>query len=346
MGFGRCGVSTELASWEDRIKSQGRKKEMRLPRDKSNPIRRKVNEKPDPFKIGEDSEEVKPKIDRELFSSPAGVKYKTKKLKNVHLSKAIQQYIDVWNASLFPSLKEFRSKRDAENDKQTKTYKITIKFLRYLLSEKLFTGKVAGVRFPKNFEPQVLKIPPERFQYLIKNLEKKAFNSNYLPRNKDFLSKTTLLQFLVGNGTYGTAASTLLDHALCPVIPNTNMRPKNPKLSEYFKELYIQWIGASEQTLTFSDRNHLVGASNKYLDFFTQFQGSFEVYGYREPMTFLRDYYWKALSSNWKNIKKIPLSYLNSKAIVSKTLVPYFLKIEMLKDFDFEGADPNYWREK
>jgi hypothetical protein len=177
-------------------------------------------------------------------------------------------------------------------------------------------------------------------------LDKKAFNSDYKPRNKTYLIKTTLPFFLVGNGKFGVSPSLLLDYALTPATPNTNTKSKDPRLSEVFRELFLFKVNRIEDTLTFAERNHLVGASNKYLDFFTRFKEPFEVYGYKDPIDFLDEYYWKAISDSWpgRRIRKIPLNYLNSGVLIDRVIVPYFLKIGMLKDYDFEGTTKGYWR--
>lgn len=341
-----------LTLWQRRIASQGKpppKKKRSPPAErgdqrtgyKASPTESQEGRRSSPtIELG--VQPVKHKISRSVLSDPAGARYKTKERKNIQITKQIQVYIDIWNTSLFPKLKEFKSKKSTT---QTKVYQTATKALRHLITGKLYTGAISSVRFPDNFEKQALKVPPERFKYLVKNLEKKSFDSDYLPRNKSFLSRTTLLCFLVGNGIYGSVPSLLLEQALIPAIPNTHMKPMDPKLSEVFRELFLQRVGKPEKALTFSDRNNLVGASNKYLSFFKQFQNSFEFYGYRDPIEFLNDYYWKAMESNWfgDRIKKIPTAYLNNSAVIDKTLVPYFLKLNMLKDHDLQGTDKEYW---
>lgn len=366
-------LNSERTQWENRIKSQGKKvtKERRgLPRnDQSSPedkeTRRTVTHiivsihelvKPDSIHdpnqkttigiIKQSPTPAKSKIDRSKFSNPAGAAYKTKEAKSVHPTKIICQYIDTWNASLFPKLREFKSKEDQESGTQTKKYQITIRFLKKLIKGTLYNGSESEVRFPSGFQKGKLRVPLERFKYLISNLEKKAFNNDYKPRNKTYLAKTTLTLFLVGNGNYGSVPSLLLDHALTPAIPNTSAKPKDPKLAEIFRELFLFKTDRQESSLTFAERNHLVGASNKYLDFFTRFQKPFEVYGYKDPIDFLDEYYWKAISDSWpgKRLRKTSLSYINSGALIDKVIVPYFLKIGMLKEYDFEGTNEKYWK--
>lgn len=360
---------SEITQWENRIKAQGKtktKKKSGPPLRKSGPdnktTRRKTRQRCDvgstivsihelvkPVSIHAPKQEatngtvtqtiraVKPKIDRALFGKPAGAKYKTKETKNIRTTKIVQQYIDVWNASFFPKLREFKSQEDQEANKQTKLYQGTINLLQKLIKGKLYDGSDPSVRFPSNFQKGLFRVPIERFQYLVSNLEKMAFNNDYKPHNKTYLAKTTLARFLIGNGNYGSVPSLLLDRALTPAIPNTHMKPKDPKLAEVFREAFLSKTDRSEGTLTFAERNHLVGASNKYLDFFAHFQEPFEVYGYKDPIDFLDDYYWKAISDNWKGrkIRKISLGFLNSGMLIDRVLVPYFLKIGMLKEFDF-----------
>ena len=343
-------LDSEISQWENRIKSQGKKALKRkegLPQRRSSPnnekkTRRAVsihasNQEATIDVIGQTAELVKPKIDRALFANPAGPKYKTKEPKKVCAAGKIQKYIDIWNASFFPKLREFRSKKDEEADKQTKKYQTIVRLLRKLIRGTLYNGSESTVRFPNNFQRGPLRVPLERFQYLVSNLERKAFNSDYKPRNKTYLAKTTLTQFLIGNGNYGAVPSLLLDHALTPAIPDTHTKPKDPKLAEIFREVFLFKTDRSEDTLTFAERNHLVGASNKYLDFFVHFQEPFGIYGYKDPIDFLDDYYWKAISDNWKGrkIRKISLSFLNSGMLIDRVIVPYFLKIGMLKEYDF-----------
>ena len=350
-------LSSEMSQWRNKIKAQGKavpKKEGGCPRQreaaqtittkKRRKLRRTLGN--DVSSVLPQTETVKPKIDRTLFSTPAGAKYKTKEPKNVRTSNTIQQYIDVWNASLFPRLREFNSIKDQEAAKQTKTYQTTIKLLQKLIKGTLYNGSETAVRLPAGTQRQSLRVPFERFQYLVKNLEKKAFNNDYMPRNKTYLAKTTLVWFLAGNGQYGAAPSRLLEYALTPAVPNTRIKPKDPRLAEVFRELFLFKTDRQEGSLTFEERNHLVGASNKYLDFFVHFQESFEVYGYKDPIDFLSEYYWKAINDSWpgRKIKKLPLGYLNSGALTDKVLVPYFLKIGILKEFDFEGITKDYWR--
>jgi hypothetical protein len=346
-------TASEISQWENRIRTQGEtKKEGPPPKRicRSSPkLRSKTRQGCDDAQtINQNAELVKPKISRVAFDNPAGAKYKTKGpvTKSVRPNKAVLQYINVWNASLFPKLREFKSAKDREAGKQTKIYQETIRFLQKLIKGTLYDGSEPEVRFSDDFQRGDLRVPLERFKYLITNLEKKAFNSDYLPRNKTFLIKTSLHHFLVGNGRYGVLASILLEHALTPAIPNTNARPKDPKLTEVFKELFLLKTNRTKETLTFTERNHLVGASNKYLEFFTHFKDAFEVFGYKDPIDFLDEYYWKAISNSWpgKKIRKISLGYLNSSALIDRVIVPYFLKIGMLKDYDFEGATKEYWR--
>lgn len=338
-------LDSEISQWEKRIKAQGRvvhrKRGGLLPKKKkSSPDdeERRIKHRNDGTQtLKQNSDLVKSKLKRSLFDNPAGAKYKTKEKKSVRPTKAALQYIDVWNASLFPKLREFNSNKDQEAGKQTKVYQTTVRHLQKLIKGTLYNGSELDVRFPEGFQKQPLRVPIERFQYLIKNLEKKAFNSDYKPRNKIYLSKTTLPYFLVGNGKYGAKPSCLLEYALTPAVPDTHTKPKDSKLAEIFKELFLFKVDRLENTLTFAERNHLVGASNKYLDFFIRFKGSFEVYGYKDPVDFLDEYYWKAIADSWpgKRIKKISLGYLNSNAVIDKVIVPYFLKIGMLKDYDF-----------
>lgn len=342
-------LNSERSQWESRIKSQGKKvvrKGRGLPRnDRGNPEDNETR-RTATHTIKQGTTPVKPKIDRSKLNNPVGAAYKTKETKSVRPTKIICQYIDVWNNSLFPKLREFGSKKkDQEAGKQTKIYQGTIRLLQKLIKGTLYNGSEPEVRFPNDFQRGNLRVPLERFKYLIANLEKKAFNSDYLPRNKTFLIKTSLHHFLVGNGKYGVLASILLEHALTPAIPNTNARPKDPKLTEVFRELFLLKTNRTEDTLTFAERNHLVGASNKYLGFFTHFKESFEVYGYKDPIDFLDEYYWKAISNSWpgKKLRKVALGYLNSSSLIDKVIVPYFLKIGMLKEYDFEGTTKEYW---
>lgn len=347
-------IETEISQWEKRIKTQGkptnRKRGGLLPKKKkSSPndeIRRMKLRSDDAQTLKQNSNPVKPKLKRSLFANPAGARYKTKEGKNVRPTKAILQYIDAWNASLFPKCQEFKSKKDQEAGKQTKVYQNTVWHLQKLIKGTLYSGSESDVRFPSGFQRGKLRIPIERFQYLIKNLEKKAFNSDYKPNNKTYLSKITLPHFLVGNGNFGARPSCLLDYALTPAIPKTHTKPKDPRLAEIFKELFLFKVSRQEGTLTFAERNHLVGASNKYLDFFIHFKGSFEVYGYKDPIDFLDEYYWAAIDNGWpgRRLKKIPLGYLNSNALINKVVIPYFLEIGILKSYDFEGTTENYWR--
>jgi len=349
--------ASEISRWEKRIKSQGKKviKKEGPPKETQgsphNKETRRAKTKQETEKHSADIIQhscttVKPKIDRSKFSNPAGARYKTKENKGVHPSKIVTQYINAWNTSMFPKLREFSSGKDQAAGKQTKVYKETIRLLKKLINGTLYNGSEPEVRFPDNLQRGPLKIPIERFQYLIRNLEKKAFNSDYKPLSKTYLTKTTLAHFLAGNGRYGSMASRLLDYALTPAIPNTHTKPKDPKLAEVFKELFLFKAERKEASLTFAERNHLVGASNKYLDFFTHFRGAFEVYGYKDPIDFLDEYYWKAISDSWpgRRIRKVSLGYLNSRALVDKVIVPYFLKIGMLKTYDFEGITVGFWR--
>lgn len=351
-------TASEISQWENRIRAQGetkpKKKEGLLPNKKSSPdnkrtrrTRSKTRRRCDDVQtINQDAEPVKPKIDRALFGNPAGPKYKTKEAKSVHPTKAALQYLDAWNMSLFPRLREFKSAKDEGINKQTKSYQITICLLKRLINGTLYDGSEPSVRFPGEFQRQRLRVPLERFKYLISNLEKKAFNSDYKPHNKTYLTKTTLPFFLIGNGKFGTMPSFLLNYALIPAIPNTHAKPKDPRLAEVFREVFLSRVDRQESTLTFAERNHLVGASNKYLDFFTHFRKALEFYGCKDPIDFLGEYYWKAINDSWpgRKIKKIPLGYLNSSALIDRVIVPYFLKIGMLKEYDFEGATKEYWR--
>jgi hypothetical protein len=337
-------LNSEISQWEKRIKAQGRvlsKKKGGPPPKRickgspNNEVKRQGCD--DAQTIKQDAKLVKPKINRSLFNNPAGAKYKTKEDKSVRPTKIVLRYLDAWNTSMFPRLREFRSAKDEGINKQTKTYQTAVYLLKKLIKGTLYDGSEPSVRFPAGFQAQLLRIPIERFQYLVTNLEKKAFNSDYKPRNKTYLIKTTLPLFLVGNGTFGVSPSLLLDYALTPAIPNTNTKPKDPKLAEIFRELFLFKVDRLENTLTFAERNHLVGASNKYLDFFTRFKEPFEVYGYKDPVDFLDEYYWKAISDSWpgRRIRKIPLNYLNSGGLIDRVIIPYFLKIGMLKDYDF-----------
>jgi hypothetical protein len=345
-------AASEISQWEKRIKAQGKtkpkKREGPLSDEKSSPkLRSKTRQGCDDAQtIKQDAELVKPKIDRAVLNNPAGAKYKTKEDKSVRPTKIVLQYLDAWGASMFPRLREFRSAKDGGANKQTKTYQTAVYLLKKLIKGTLYDGSEPSVRFPNDFQRQQLRVPLERFKYLIGNLEKKAFNSDYMPHNKAYLAKTTLSFFLIGNGKFGTMPSFLLEYALIPAIPNTNIRPKDPKLAEVFRNVFLVKTDRPELFLTFAERNHLVGASNKYLDFFTRFKDAFEVYGYKDPIDFLDEYYWKAISDSWpgKKIRKISLGYLNSGALIDRVIVPYFLKIGMLKDYDFEGATKEYWR--
>jgi hypothetical protein len=362
-------LDSEITNWENRIKDQGRitsTKKDGPPQRRSGPNNRRRKRRTKDgcnviHTVTQDSELVKPvlihapnrgatidsteqiaglirpKIDRSLFVNPTGAKHRIKEPKKVCAASKVQKYIDIWNASFFPKLREFRSKKDEKADKQTRIYQTTVRLLRKLIKGTLYNGSESTVRFPSNFQRGSLRVPLERFQYLVSNLERKAFNSDYKPRNKTYLAKTTLTLFLIGNGNYGSVPSLLLDRALTPAIPNTHTKPKDPKLAEVFREVFLFKTDRSEDTLTFAERNHLVGASNKYLDFFAHFQEPFEVYGYKDPIDFLDDYYWKAISDNWKGrkIRKISLGFLNSGMLIDRVLVPYFLKIGMLKEFDF-----------
>ncbi len=347
-------TASEISQWENRIRAQGetkpKKREGLLPSKKSSPDNKKTRSKTrkrcdDVQTINQDAEPVKPKVDRALFDNPAGPKYKTKEAKSVRPTKAALQYLDAWNASMFPRLREFKSAKDEGANKQTKTYRTAVYLLKKLIKGILYDGSEPSVRFPDDFQRQRLRIPFERFKYLIANLEKKAFNSDYKPRNKAYLAKTTLSFFLVGNGKFGTMPSFLLNYALIPAIPNTNTRPEDPKLAEVFRNVFLLKTDRQELFLTSAERNHLVGASNKYLKFFTRFKDAFEVYGYKDPIDFLDEYYWKALSDSWpgKRIRKVSLGYLNSSALIDRVIVPYFLKIGMLKEYDFEGTTKEYW---
>lgn len=343
-------VASEISRWESRIKAQGeikpKKKEGLLPSKKSNPDNRTRRQGcNDAQTIKQDTELVKPKIGRAAFNNPAGARYKTKETKSVRPTKAALQYLNAWNASMFPRLQEFRSAKDEGANKQTKTYQTAVYLLKKLIKGTLYDGSEPSVRFPDGFQRQQLRVPLERFKYLISNLEKKAFNSDYMPHNKAYLAKTTLPFFLVGNGKFGTMPSFLLNYALIPAIPNTNTRPKDPKLAEVFRDIFLLKTDRQELFLSSAERNHLVGASNKYLEFFTRFKEPFEVYGYKDPIDFLDEYYWKALSDSWpgKRIKKVALGYLNSGALIDRVIIPYFLKIGMLKDYDFEGVTKEFW---
>ena len=347
-------LDSEMSQWEKRIKAQGSAAppkrmgcsppEKAALTTKKKKLRRKGCNAPHTLKHS--SELVKPKIDRALFGNPAGAKYKTKEPKDINTTRITQQYVDIWNASPFPKLREFKSIKDQEAGKQTKTYQVIIKLLRKLIKGTLYNGSEPTVRFPAGFYGQALRVPLERFQYLVNNLEKKAFNSDYLPRKKAWLAKTTLACFLVGNGQYGAIPSQLLEHSLTSAIPNTHTKPRDPKLAEVFRDLFLLKTDRPELFLTFAERNHLVGASNKYLEFFTRFKEPFEVYGYKDPIDFLGEYYWKAIDDSWpgRRIKKIPLGYLNSSALINKVIIPYFLKIGILKEYDFEGITKEYWR--
>jgi hypothetical protein len=285
--------------------------------------------------------DVKPKIDRSVFSNPAGARYKSKEPKNLQVSNIIQEYINIWNASHFPELREFKP---GGSRVQTNKFKDTIRAIKHLISGKLYTGEVPNVRLPNHFKPQKVSIPPHRFKFLVENFERKAFNPDYLPRNKSFLSKTTLLSFLIGNGTYGSVPSLLLEHGLTHAIPNLSSKPKDPQLFDSFLKLFLRKLGKPEEALTIKDKNNLVGASNIYLHFFTQFKESFEFYGYTDPIAFL-DYYWQALENDWPgaNIRKIPTTYLNNKIIINKTLVTFFLKVNLLRGQDLRGTSLDYW---
>jgi hypothetical protein len=343
-------LNSEISQWEKRIKAQGRaapkKREGPLPEEESSPNNETKQGCDAVHTIKQGTELVKLEIDRALFDNPAGAKYKTKEDKSVRPTKAALQYLNIWNASLFPRLREFKSAKDAGVNKQTKSYQTATHLLKRLIKGTLYDGSEPTVRFPAGFQRQSLRVPIERFQYLINNLEKKAFNSDYMPHNKAYLAKVTLSHFLVGNGKYGTSPSQLLDSALIPAIPNTNTRPKDPKLAEVFRDVFLLKTDRPELFLTFAERNHLVGASNKYLDFFTRFKDAFEIYGYKDPIDFLGEYYWKAISDSWpgKKIRKISLGYLNSSALIDRVIVPYLLKIGVLKDYDFEGTTKEYWR--
>ena len=348
-------VASEISIWEKRIRAQGKtktkKKDGLLLGEKSNPdnedVRRTSKQKQgNKQTVKQSSNLVKPKIDRALFGNPAGAKYKTKEPKRIRTSKAAQQYIDIWNASFFPKLREFNSAKDEEANKQTKTYQTVVHLLRKLIKGTLYNGSESAVRFPSGFQRGALRVPLERFQYLVSNLEKKAFNNDYKPTNKTYLAKTTLIQFLAGNGQFGAMPSRLLNWALIPAIPNTHTKPKDPKLTEVFRKVFLLKTDRQEATLTFAERNHLVGASNKYLDFFIHFQEPLKIYGYKDPINFFDDYYWKALNDSWpgRKIRKIPLGYLNSGALMDKVIIPYFLKIGVLKDYDFEGVIEEFWR--
>lgn len=340
---------SEMDRWEQRVKTQGEivsKKKRRQPsklEGRPGPDIQKPKCK-DTNTIGHTLGTVKPKIDRSLLNNPVGSK--RKEPKSIRPTKTIQQYMDTWNASMFPKLREFKSAKDEEASRQTKTYKCVVKLLKKLIKGTLYNGGEPTVRFPDNFQRQLLRIPIERFRYLVKNMERKAFNSDYLPRNKTYLSKTTLTRFLIGNGLYGAIPSFLLEHALTPAVPNTTVRPKDPRLTEVFRELFLKRTCRHEDSLTFAERNHLVGASNKYLDFFAHFKDTFEVYGYTDPIDFLGEYYWKAIGDSWpgKKVKKIPLGYLNSSGLIVKVIVPHFLKVGLLKDYDFEGTSKGYWK--
>ena len=345
--------TSEITKWENRIKAQGSAAppkgkgcsppEKAAPTTKKRKLRRTLCDVVDT--IDQQTKIVKPELDRSKLNNPAGAKYKTKEPKNIRTTRLIQQYINIWNASKFSKLREFSSKKDEEAGKQTKVYKEALRLLKKLINGTLYNGSEPKVRFPFDNQRGTLRIPIERFKHLVSNLEKQAFNSDYLPRKKTWLAKTTLTCFLVGNGQYGIVPSQLLEHGLTPAVPNTNTKPKDPKLAEVFKEALLSKTERSEGTLTFAERNHLVGASNKYLDFFNHFREAFEVYGYKDPIDFLGEYYWKAIDSSWpgRRIKKIPLGYLNSSALIDKVIVPYFLKIGMLKDYDFEGTTKGYW---
>lgn len=348
-------VASEMSQWEDRIKTQGKlvsKKKDGLPlRVKSSPNNKRTRSKSRKRRdtghtIKQDAEPVKSKIDRTLFGNPVGAKYKTEETKSVRPTKIVLQYLDAWNASMFPRVQEFRSAKDEGINKQTKSYQTAVYLLKKLINGTLYDGSEPSVRFPGEFQRQRLRVPLERFKYLISNLEKKAFNSDYMPHNKAYLAKTTLPFFLIGNGKFGTMPSFLLNYALISAIPNTHAKPKDPRLTEVFREIFLSKVDRQEPALTFAERNHLVGASNKYLDFFTHFQKPLEFYGCKDPIDFLGEYYWKAISDSWpgKRIRKIPLSYLNSSALIDRVIVPYFLKIGMLKDYDFEGVTKEYWR--
>ena len=345
--------NSEISQWEKRIKAQGRaapqKRKGCFQEEKAAHTTRKRNLKrtlcDDVNTITPQTKDVKPKINRSKLNNPVGAKYKPKEEKKACASRTVQQYINIWNTSKFSELREFSSKKDKEAGKQTKVYKEALRLLKKLINGTLYNGSEPKVRFPFDNQKGALRIPIERFKYLVSNLEKQAFNSDYLPRKKTWLAKTTLTCFLVGNGQYGIVPSQLLEHGLTPAVPNTNTKPKDPKLAEVFKEALLSKTERSEGTLTFAERNHLVGASNKYLDFFNHFREAFEVYGYKDPIDFLDEYYWKAIDDSWpgRRIKKIPLGYLNSSALIDKVIVPYFLKIGMLKDYDFEGTTKGYW---
>jgi len=343
-------LNSEISQWESRVKSQGKKvtkKKGGLPKGVGSPNNSETRRPTYVDIVKQPPLTVKPKLDRSKFSNPVGTQNKTKGFKSVRPPQTVKQYINAWNASLFLKLREFGvRKKNKETAKQTKVYQESIRLLKKLIKGTLYDGSEPEVRFPSGFQRGTLRVPIERFKYLVSNLEKKAFNSDYLPRNKSFLIKTTLIHFLIGNGKYGVMASALLEHASTPAIPNTNARPKDPKLAEVFREIFLFRTNRQEGSLTFAERNHLVGASNKYLDFFTRFQEPFEVYGYKDPIDFLDEYYWKAIDDSWpgRRLKKISLSYLNSGALIDKVVVPYFLKIGLLKDYDFEGTNEKYWK--
>ncbi|RPI49978.1 MAG: hypothetical protein EHM49_09155, partial [Deltaproteobacteria bacterium] len=289
----------EIKTWQEKIHNQGKVIKRKRPSlaDRDGPKNRKAKPVPNtPRCVNIKSEDttVKPKLNRSLFANPAGAKYKTKEPKNLQATNTVREYITIWNTSKFPKLREFKP---GGSKAQTKRFKETVRALKHLNSGKLFSGEIPGVRFPPSFKPRVLKIPPDRFKFLVENLEKKAFNPDYLPRNKSFLAKTNLLLFLVGNGAYGTTPSLLLDQGITHAIPNTSARPVDPKLFEAFKEMFLRKLGLPIESLTIRDKNNIVGASNKYLHFFTQFSKSFEYYGYKDPIAFL-DYYWKALEND------------------------------------------------